>query len=82
MDVASEHTVNKSPARDYRRALHGLPDHCALDLAELARRIGADKIELISCARADLDLARLLDSKMAEHDAAAARTRPHNTENT
>jgi hypothetical protein len=46
-------------------ALNNLPDHCALDLSELARRIGADKLELITWARSDMHLARLIASKVS-----------------
>jgi len=54
---------------DYRvavLALSDLPDHCALDLGELAKRIGADKLELIRWGRADIELARLIESKVAK----------------
>jgi hypothetical protein len=46
-------------------ALNALPDHCARDMSELARRIGVDKVELINWGRADIRLARLLASKVA-----------------
>jgi hypothetical protein len=45
-------------------ALSHLPDRCALDVTELARRIGADKLELITWVRADIDFARLIASKI------------------
>jgi hypothetical protein len=56
-----------SSAHDYQRALFALkalPDHCALDVGDLARRIGMDKLELITWARADLKLARLIAWKL------------------
>lgn len=54
-------------ARDHRVALtelSRLPDRCAVDLAEVATRIGADKLELIQWMRADIAVARLLASKL------------------
>ena len=48
----------------YLLALSSLPDHCAPDLSDVARRIGADKLELIQWMRADIKLARLLASKL------------------
>jgi hypothetical protein len=45
-------------------ALRSLPDGCALDLGEVAKRIGADKLELIQWMRADIKLARLLEAKL------------------
>lgn len=45
-------------------ALRSLPDRCALDLGEVARRIGADKLELIQWMRADIKLARMLEAKL------------------
>jgi hypothetical protein len=45
-------------------ALKGLPDRCALDVGELARRIGADKLELIRWGREDIEFARLVASKV------------------
>ncbi|MBM0104594.1 hypothetical protein JM946_07535 [Steroidobacter sp. S1-65] len=47
-------------------ALNRLPDHCALDVGELAARIGADKLELITWGRADIKFARLLASKVTK----------------
>lgn len=54
-------------AREYqlaRAALSTLPDHCAFDVAELASRIGADKLALLSWVRTDVSFARLIDSKV------------------
>jgi len=47
-------------------ALNHLPDRCALDVGELAKRIGADKLELIRWGRADIQFARLIASKIAK----------------
>ena len=47
-----------------RVALKKLPDQCAHDLGELARRIGVDKLDLIMWARADIELARLIATKV------------------
>jgi hypothetical protein len=57
-----------SALSSYRRtfsALHSLPDHCALNVSELAARIGADKLDLIKWAREDIGFARLVASKVA-----------------
>jgi hypothetical protein len=54
---------------DYRvaaLALNSLPDRCALDVGELAKRIGADKLELIRWSRADIQFARLIASKVVK----------------
>jgi len=48
----------------YLLALRSLPDGCAPDLSDVARRIGADKLELIQWMRADIKLARLLATKL------------------
>jgi hypothetical protein len=53
--------------RDYqhaRAALTTLPDRCAGDLDELATRIGADKLALISWVRTDVSFARLIETKV------------------
>jgi hypothetical protein len=47
-----------------RFALSALPDRCAPNVGELARRIGMDKLELITWARADIELARLITWKL------------------
>jgi hypothetical protein len=47
-------------------ALHNLPDNCAMDVTDLAGRIGADKLELIQWVRADIKFARLIASKVAK----------------
>ena len=47
-------------------ALYRLPDHCAVDMDELADRIGADKLELITWGRADIKFARLIASKVGK----------------
>jgi hypothetical protein len=57
------------PATDYQivlSALRRLPDHCAGDVGELAERIGADKLELITWVRADIEFARLIASKVGK----------------
>lgn len=46
-------------------ALRNLPDRCAVDVDELARRIGVDKLDLIAWARADIQLARLIAWKVS-----------------
>lgn len=58
-----------SKPREYQQAvlaLSRLPDHCAVDAGELARRIGVDKLELIQWVRADVTFARLIASKMTK----------------
>ena len=45
-------------------AVTSLPDHCALDVGELANRIGADKLALLSWVRTDVKFARLIESKV------------------
>ncbi|MET0660518.1 MAG: hypothetical protein ABW110_20430 [Steroidobacteraceae bacterium] len=58
----------ESSINSYRMALHALehlPDRCASDVGELAKRIGADKLELVTWSRADLAFARLLAAKLA-----------------
>lgn len=47
-------------------ALRSLPDCCAPDLDELANRIGTKKLTLIAWARADLQFARLVGSKVRQ----------------
>jgi hypothetical protein len=59
----------RGPTRDYQlalSALSSLPDHCAMDVGELANRIGADKLALISWVRTDLSFARLIESKVTK----------------
>jgi hypothetical protein len=54
---------------DYQLALSALsrlPDHCAMDVGELAERIGADKLELITWLRADIKFARLIAAKVGK----------------
>jgi hypothetical protein len=46
-------------------ALRSLPDRCALDVDDLAGRLGVDKLELIAWARADIQLARLIAWKVS-----------------
>jgi hypothetical protein len=46
-------------------ALRKLPDHCAADVSELASRIGAQKLMLISWLRADHQFAHLVASKVS-----------------
>lgn len=68
MNVVLGNDAETSAVRSYRSALsalEGLPDHCALDVGELAHRIGADKLELIQWVRADIRFARLIASKIA-----------------
>jgi hypothetical protein len=45
-------------------ALNNLPDRCAVSVGELAGQIGADKLDLIKWARADIGFARLIASKV------------------
>jgi hypothetical protein len=59
-------------------ALHNLPDRCVLDLGELADRIGADKLDLIMWARADIGFARLMASKVTTEGPAVSE-RAHDT---
>jgi hypothetical protein len=59
--------VSVTTVRDHHvaaLALSHLPDDCALNLGELAERIGADKLELIEWTRADIQFARLVASKV------------------
>lgn len=44
--------------------VQNLPDRCARNVTELAARIGADKLDLLNWARADLEFARLIASKV------------------
>jgi hypothetical protein len=61
MEIISEVTDGK---RLVVLALNDLPDHCAVDVGELAKRISVDKLELVFWARADIEFARLLASKV------------------
>jgi len=61
--------ARRRSAREYQlalSALSSLPDHCAPDLAELANRIGTDKLALISWVRTDVSFARLIESKVTK----------------
>jgi hypothetical protein len=51
-------------SRDVLSLLNSLPDRCALDVGELAGRIGVDKLDLIKWAREDIGFARLIVSKV------------------
>lgn len=65
--IESDAGSDRSAKRSYRLALlalNSLPDRCALDLGEVAHRIGADKLELIAWMRSDIELARLIASKV------------------
>jgi hypothetical protein len=67
MDLQDE--ARERAVRDYRlakAALTTLPDRCAGDLGELATRIGADKLALISWVRTDVSFARLIESKVTK----------------
>lgn len=69
MDVRSEVEEDSriSARRGYGRllsALNSLPDHCAMDVGEVAIRIGTDKLELIQWMRTDIEFARLIASKV------------------
>lgn len=62
-----EEDSGSAARRSYQLALlavRSLPDRCALDLSEVARRIGADKLELIQWMRSDIQLARMLEAKL------------------
>jgi hypothetical protein len=62
-----EEDARRRATRDYQlalSALSSLPDRCAPDLGELAHRIGADKLALISWVRTDVSFARLIESKV------------------
>jgi hypothetical protein len=63
-----EHASRLAVAPDYRLflAVNNLPNRCALDVAALADRIGADKLELIRWMRADVAFARLIASKVSD----------------
>ncbi len=68
MDAGLTEVDTQSSSRGYERtlrALSDLPDRCAPDMNALATRIGADKLVLITLARRDLTLARLIASKVA-----------------
>jgi hypothetical protein len=57
------------PMREYESALlmlRTVPDHSAVDVGELAERIGADKLELIQWMRAHITFARLIESKVVK----------------
>lgn len=45
-------------------ALKELPNHCAVDIDDLAARIGTKKLTLIGWLRADIKFARLVLSKV------------------
>jgi hypothetical protein len=64
MELASRLTA----APDYRLfvTVNNLPNRCAIDVAALADRIGADKLELIRWMRADIAFARLVASKVSD----------------
>ena len=68
MNARVEHASRLAVAPDYRlfAAVNSLPDRCAIDVAALADRIGADKLELIRCMRADIAFARLIASKVSD----------------
>ncbi|MET0497705.1 MAG: hypothetical protein ABW106_05465 [Steroidobacteraceae bacterium] len=68
MDTVLKERSSLSTQRDYQlavMAVKSLPDHCAMDVTELAERIGADKLDLIRWVRADITFARLIASKVA-----------------
>lgn len=67
MDIRLEDAPTATATQGYQlavSALNRLPDHCATDMSELADRIGADKLELITWVRADIRFARLIASKV------------------
>jgi hypothetical protein len=69
MDIQLEEEPRLAATRDYQlalSALNRLPDRCAVDVGELAERIGADKLELITWVRADIKFARLIASKVSQ----------------
>jgi hypothetical protein len=60
---------DKSVREDYGialQALRSLPDHCASNVDDLAARIGANKLALISWLRSDLQFARLVADKVGK----------------
>jgi hypothetical protein len=66
-EVASSIESINSQMQEYASAvsaLRSLPDHCAADVEEIARRIGTEKLALIGWSRADLKFARLVASKV------------------
>lgn len=69
MEIHLEEEPRLAATLDYQlalSALNRLPDHCAVDVGELAQRIGADKLELITWVRADIKFARLIASKVSQ----------------
>lgn len=69
MDTHLEEEPRLAATLDYQltlSALNRLPDRCALDVGELAERIGADKLELITWVRADIKFARLIAAKVGQ----------------
>ena len=69
MDIRLQNELTLTTPRDYQlalSALKSLPDHCVMDMGELADRIGADKLELIAWVRADIEFARLIASKVTK----------------
>ena len=69
MDTGVKEQATPSKPREYELAvlaLRRLPDHCAVDAGELARRIGVDKLELIQWVRSDVMFARLTASKLTK----------------
>ncbi len=68
-EIASPPEFRLARNHQYKRAigiLHDLPDRCAADVEELANRIGAEKLTLLGWLRADLQLARLVASKISQ----------------
>lgn len=69
MDIRLEEEPRLAATLGYQlalSALNRLPDHCVEDVGELADRIGADKLELITWVRADIKFARLIASKVSK----------------
>ena len=63
--TASRRLVSQLSELEYAlQALRELPDGCAADLGDLARRVGSEKLALIAWSRANLEFARLLASKV------------------
>jgi hypothetical protein len=68
MELMLEREPAKSAVHSHGSAvsvLRNLPDHCAANVSELARQIGADKLDLLRWSRADIKFARLIASKVS-----------------
>jgi hypothetical protein len=81
MDTRVERGSKLAAARDYSLlfvSVSSLPDRCVVDIAALADRIGADKLELIKWMRADIAFARVVASKVSGDGRRLLDSQPQN----